>query len=816
MSSADDGMAGSFAASTVASGVSATSMGSVNSQMKSGNLTVFDSQLSKLYLQATQQPGASAFAAATPDLPGSLQTVAGQTYVTVDITARNGDGASLLPLLQQAGLQNGESFAGMVSGVISTSHLDALRAALGGAADGKADDLGFARVSVMMTHAGTVTTQADSAEHADLARSTYGFDGTGVKIGVISDSFNTNASASTHMAGDIASGDLPAATTILEDHAGGADEGRAMAQIVHDIAPGASIEVATAQGGMAHFANNIIALANAGAKVIVDDVGYFAELAYQEGPIAQAIDQVAASGVSYFSSAGNDANGNKVTGYEGLWSNGATYTGGSETTTLMRFATGQDYLPVTIQGGEVLVVQWANPGASAGGAGATADVDVFLTNQAGTTIRASGTSNNLGADPVEVISTTGIAAGTYYLRVGLFAGPAPAEIRVLAEGNGTNVFFTSPASNLNTASFYGHAAAKGATGVGAASFASTPQFGVNPPVAEFYSSAGPDKILYDNAGNLLAAPELRNPSLTAVDGGNTTFFGSDSASDPDTFPNFFGTSAAAPDAAAVAALMVQARAALSPDDIRALLMDSALDMGAAGFDTQTGAGLINALNAVGYATGLAIANASQASLTGTHLDDALNGSASADGLNGGGGNDILTGGQGNDSLDGGTGTDTASFSGAWTSYNITTTGSAAGLTTVADTQAGRDGTDSVTNVETYQFSNGSFSVAQIANDAPVGVNDAGAVSEAGVLGDGTPTPGTPAASGNVLGNDTDPDSPLGDTHSVSGARAGAEAAGGALQAVAGSTIISGVYGSLTIQPDGSYSYTLDNTRPATR
>src|SRR6185437_14126007 len=85
------------------------------------------------------------------------------------------------------------------------------------------------------------------------------------------------------------------------------DEGRAMAQVVHDIAPGAAIVFATAFTGIANFANNIIALANAGAKIIVDDIGEFDESAYQDSVIAQAIDQVQAQGVTYFSAAGNDA-----------------------------------------------------------------------------------------------------------------------------------------------------------------------------------------------------------------------------------------------------------------------------------------------------------------------------------------------------------------------------------------------------------------------------------------------------------------------------------------------------------------------------
>ena len=621
----------------------AAALAYVSSQMKSGKLTVFDTQLTKLYLQNTpQQVNASAFTNMISDLPGSVQTVGGQTFVTVDITARNGDGASIQHQLEGLGLIDDSSFAGVVSGEISTNNLDALRTFLSGGADGKGDDIGFARASASMAFAGTVTTQADTALNANTARSDFSLSGAGVTVGILSDSFNTNASASTHMAGDIATGDLPASTSILHDFAGGTDEGRAMAQIVHDIAPGSSIMFDTAEGGQAAFANHIIELANAGAKVIVDDVSYLAELAYQEGPIAQAIDQVTASGVTYFSAAGNNANGAKATGYEGAWSSGATYGGGGETTTLMHFAAGQDYIPVTLGSDEYFVLQWSSPGASAGGSGATADLDLFLTNQNGSTVYGTAESDNINGDPVEVMHITGGAGQTYYLRVGQFSGAAPSEIKLMALGNGANVFFTSPASNTNTGNFYGHAAAQGANAVGAAFYGDTPNFGTNPPVAEYYSSIGPDRILFDNTGAALGAPDLRNVDFTGVDGGNTTFFGSDIGNDADSFPNFFGTSAAAPGAAAMAALTLQANSSLTPADLWSLMVDSAMDMGLAGIDGQTGAGLLSAYLAAAFGSGGVIGNNSLSSLFGTHLNDVLDGSHANDTLNGGAGNDTVT------------------------------------------------------------------------------------------------------------------------------------------------------------------------------
>jgi hypothetical protein len=135
--------------------------------------------------------------------------------------------------------------------------------------------------------------------------------------------------------------------------------------------------------------------------------------------------------------------------------------------------------------------------------------------------------------------------------------------------------------------------------VGAAFFGYTPAFGISPALIESFSSLGGTPILFNTAGNRLTTPEVRQqPAITAPDGGNTSFLGSDINYlnyDTDTFPNFFGTSAAAPHAAGVAALMLEHNSSATPDLIYSTLESTALDMGATvGFDFATGYGLIQA------------------------------------------------------------------------------------------------------------------------------------------------------------------------------------------------------------------------------
>ena len=215
--------------------------------------------------------------------------------VVVDAVASD-DVNVLKSELEALGMQQAVAFGRVVSGQLPVS---ALPAAAGLAS------LRFARPAAAMTRAGLVTSQGDQAMRSDAARTKFRVNGTGVNVGVVSDqAFNCLGGA----AADVADGDLSPVAVLQEepDCSSGTDEGRAMLQIVHDLAPGASLLFATADNGIASFAQNIQTLAALGTKVIVDDVILF-RAHVSDGIIAQAVDNVVATGVAYFSAAGNDA-----------------------------------------------------------------------------------------------------------------------------------------------------------------------------------------------------------------------------------------------------------------------------------------------------------------------------------------------------------------------------------------------------------------------------------------------------------------------------------------------------------------------------
>jgi len=139
----------------------------------------------------------------------------------------------------------------------------------------------------------------------------------------------------------------------------------------------------------------------------------------------------------------------------------------------------------------------------------------------------------------------------------------------------------------------------------------------------------------------------------------------------------------------------------------------------------------------------------QDQLMGGAGDDILEGGQDDDQLNGGSGNDVLKGEQGDDFIDGGDGTDVAKFSGSYAEYRIIRTGN--GIY-VADTVAGRDGTDFVKNVETLSFRD--IGLVDANMESPLPVKDMLSRDANGNTFDRSPTARTISAA-QLLGNDLD-------------------------------------------------------------
>ncbi len=584
----------------------------------------------------------------------------GQALVLIDAVTR-GDVQRLKSALVGLGLEHPSVFSNDVGGWLPVRRL----------ADAAAmPELAHIRAAMPRTRSGSgiVATQGDYAQRSSVVRAANpSLTGSGVTVGVLSDSFDcyevyAQPGSGVPVSGyagyafngftataedDEAGGALPPSVNVLAepftssptvrgdctnygapDYAPFSDEGRAMLQIVHAVAPGANLAFYTGDDSEADFASGIGALAGAGAKVIADDLGYFDEPFYEDGIIAQAIDTVEGNGVAYFSAAGNNANSSWESTAPSFPTQG---TGANMGEFLLNFdisgATTASSLPITIAPlfpGEFLgiIVEWDQPYVTGypGSLGATSHINVCVTGATGNylimdydgnTVTCTG-ANSSGVDPVQVLiigNPANAPGNTTQQVLNLVVGLAdrtspPGRLIVSVQTDGqTN---PPPISTYAThsESLQGHPGAAGAAAVGAAFFFQTPQCGVTPAVLEPYSALGGAPILFDASGRLPTPIVRQKPDFVGPDGTNTTFLGFQLASttingiaigsngllptsnaacqNEASFPNFFGTSAATPHAAGIAALMLQANPSATPSQIYQALRLSALPMTGSG------------------------------------------------------------------------------------------------------------------------------------------------------------------------------------------------------------------------------------------
>ncbi|MFO0940879.1 MAG: S8 family serine peptidase [Pirellulales bacterium] len=435
------------------------------------------------------------------------------------------------------------------------------------------------------TDVGSVQSQADLGQNAPAARTQFSANGAGIKIGVLSDSVSMLAGG---LADSQASGNLGAVQVIQDGPAGSTDEGRAMLELIKDIAPNSPLAFATAfVGGQTGYASNIDALRTAGSKVIVDDVSYFAEPMFQPGVIDLAVKRAVDANIPYFGSAGNSSTNGFEVPVTGAWAVGGLYDfkAGAGVDTTLR---------ITIDRNATFGFQWDDPynGIAAPGKVDT-DLDLLFFNTSGGSIGTLQTNNIATGAPSEVFS---IGPGTFDLSIKLAAGPKPTRMKLIAfRGNMTTEYVASQSSTS------GHHAGPWTIGVGAVPFYEAPAFSATLPiVTESFTSTGPSTYIYDGVTQyrkLARQVVYNNPFISGIDNSNTSFFGSDISQDTDTFPNFAGTSAAAPNVAAVAALMKQKFPTARVNQIAQSLAETARPVNGAAdavWNNRGGYGLIDA------------------------------------------------------------------------------------------------------------------------------------------------------------------------------------------------------------------------------
>lgn len=475
---------------------------------------------------------------------------------------------------------------------------------------------------------GANTSEGDSQLGAARAREEFGLDGSGVKVGILSDSFDRDFLAPTGTGEDVLSGDLPGAgnpcgyTTpveVLDDsEEEGEDEGRAMAQIVHDLAPGAAISFATAYKGLTPFADNIKALVAHGAGVIADDISYFEEPFFQEGPVGNAITEATEKGVSYFSAAGNNnlkRAGRNIASWEapeyrdahscpaavqafsaGLEGEGKPGLNPSHCMSFKPEGPADTTFGITVAPGASLVadLQWAEPWE-----GVKTDLDAFLLGPGGEVVSASVNRNvSRTHRPYELVgweNETNVSAKVN-LVINRWTGSGEPRLKFALLENGSGVTATEYESSSGEdkvgPTIFGHSGAENATSVGAISYGAS-------EAPEAFSSRGPVTYYFGPVDGktpaaALGSPQvLAKPDVVATDGGANTFFGEclEGAW------RFYGTSAAAPHAAAVAALMREGDPAATPAEVSQAMRESAVAVGAYPA-TAVGSGLVNAVAAL--------------------------------------------------------------------------------------------------------------------------------------------------------------------------------------------------------------------------
>ena len=454
-----------------------------------------------------------------------------------------------------------------------------------------------------ITRQGSVITEGDPVLNSDDVREMFGIDGTGVKVGVISDGVDSLAVSK-------ATGDLPNDVTVLKQ--GNGNEGTAMLETIHDIAPGAELAFSEGFSSSLAFMQSIDDLINiCNVDIIVDDVGFLLEPYFQDGVVAQKVEEAISKGVIFVSAAGNSADEH----YQNLYVDEDSTddelnlhdfglaSQGSSAISMPILVGGTAFSPSNFI---AVILQWNEPfGAS------SSDYDLFLFDEEGAQLDSSTVIQDGSQDPIEVVVFDNNSAENKIVElvINRFSG----EQRVLEmQFNG---IISIQDFNVPGDSIFGHAAASHTVAVGAVPVG-------NPDIIEPFSSLGPVSIFFNpvqvtnslnsssplvTTSNNIPSEVRQKPDVVAPDFTNTSVDG---------FAPFPGSSVSGAHAAGVVALIIEAEAQAQsqvtslnnqfnkinlvndPIGIIDILKQNAVDLGAPGPDNIFGFGRVDALAAV--------------------------------------------------------------------------------------------------------------------------------------------------------------------------------------------------------------------------
>ena len=464
--------------------------------------------------------------------------------------------------------------------------------------------------------AGAVTTEGDAILRADAVRQQFGLDGTGVRVGVISDGlkgvFATGCTTSCAGVdgGPIATGDLPSAVGVrnasgvltsssggiigrsfqangdLEglppatpacSFAGAGAEGTALLEAVHDLAPGAKLSFANSDTDLAfNQAVNFLAASN---DVVLDDIGFFGEP--YDGTSAVSLNTGAALNNpalpirAYFTAVGNDADEHYYGLYEDSRIDGATISGIAGTGHLhlfQRTADTTDVLglgsrPFNVialpQNGEVVIfLTWDDAFGASGN-----DYDLYLVQQStGRVVARSVDVQGGRQDPVEAIDYVNRGGQDFFSIV-------VQNVRDAAQPRHLNIFSFQPEcaaagpqvlapprherQNYNTAAR--SVSAQGDAGGSPVSVISVGAIcSASAAAAARFPAAVPDESCLDTSAATAEFFSSRGPTLDGRVKPDIAAIDGVSVTGAGSFGAlFFGTSAAAPHLGGLAALLLQ-------------------------------------------------------------------------------------------------------------------------------------------------------------------------------------------------------------------------------------------------------------------